>query len=447
MNPELLRNLWQELTWRRLIAMPLILGVVLWVPSRFDAAAETAGFLFIVFTVLWGTRQTADAVAREVAESTWDWQRLSTLSAWQLTWGKLVGATLFSWYGALICLTVRFFILLPEHGAAALAHVSLFLVGGAALGQGVAFLLGLQTVRLRGHRTRAGTLVSQMLGALVGLTAIAMGSFLPGGMLGWLDVVGLAPLVGWYRTAFDATTVATVTLALALAWTLLGTHRLMMRELAYRTRPWAWPCFVLFACVYVAGFEAAEPVVSGAAMGAEVAARLVVATGVAAVLTYAALFWDDKDPVMFRRLIRLADAGDWRSFAVHTPSWLVAFAITAVLAALLLVTGGGGEMGLVTIWAAVIAGLLFMLRDIAINLYFWLAPNPRRANLMTLIVLGLLYWVAPGFTGFDAAALFVFIPFAPAAPFAVIGAGLFQVGLMALLLMRRWRARFVLANA
>ncbi|MEN3951534.1 hypothetical protein [Iodidimonas sp. SYSU 1G8] len=447
MNPELLRNVWHELTWRRVIAMPLILGVILWVPSSFDGVTETAGFLFIVFTVFWGTRQAADAVASEVADSTWDWQRLSTLSAWQLTWGKLVGATLFSWYGALICLGVRFVALVPDHGVVAMVHVTLYLAAGALMGQAVAFLLGLQAVRLRGHRTRSGTLMSQMLGILTGLVIISSGSFLPGGLLEWLDALKLAPVVGWYGLTFPSTTVATVSLALYLGWALLGAQRLMMRELSYRTRPWTWPIFVLFTCFYIAGFEPAEPTIIGDVMRPDLAARLVVATGVAAVLTYASLFWDDKDPVVFRRLIRLARARDWSTFAAHTPTWFVSFAITAVLAILLLLVGGGGAMGGVTVWAAVIGGLLFMLRDIGINLYFWLSPSPARANLITLIVLGLLYWVGPGFTEFDPDTMFLFIPFAPGHPVSVICAGLAQVGFVILLLVRRWRARFVLANA
>jgi hypothetical protein len=447
MNPELLRNVWHELTIRRLIAMPLVLGVILWVFSSIDGASTSAAFMFIIFTVLWGTHQAGDAVASEVADSTWDWQRLSTLTAWQLTWGKLIGATLFSWYGALICLGVRFFILLPEHGFVAMTHVTAFLIGGALLGQAVAFLLGLQTVRLRGHRTRIGTLVSQIIGIMVGSVMISMGSVLPGGMLEWLDLIKLAPQVGWYGLTFEATMVATVTLVLSLAWTLLGAHRLMMREMAYRTQPWAWPTFILFACFYIAGFEPAGFDVSGAAIGARVAERLVMATGISALLTYAALFWDDKDPVVFRRLIRLVQARDWANFVLYTPSWLVSFVITAILAVLLLAVGGGGKMGMVHIWAAVLAGLLFMLRDIAINLYFWLAPNHNRANLMTLIVLGFLYWVAPGITGFDVDVMFLFMPFAPASPVSVLCAGLFQVGVMALLLVRRWRGRFVLATA
>ena len=147
MNPELLRNVWHELTIRRLIAMPLVLGALLMLWSSNSFVADLAGGCVFVITILWGTRQAADAVASEVTENTWDWQRLSTQTAWQLTWGKVIGATLFTWSGALICLGVRFFALLKDHDVISLVHGTLYLIGAALMAQTVSFLLGLQSVR------------------------------------------------------------------------------------------------------------------------------------------------------------------------------------------------------------------------------------------------------------------------------------------------------------
>jgi hypothetical protein len=443
MNPELLRNVWNELTWRRLIAMPLILAAILSLPSGADLVALVAGILFLILAVLWGTRQAADAVPAEVADNTWDWQRLSTLSAWQLTWGKLAGATLFSWYGALICLAVRFTVQADIYGVAAAFHASLYLVGAALIGQAVAFLLGLQTVRLRGHRSRMGTLVSQASGMIVGYTAIKYGSVIPGAAIGWLFTSEPGGLIEWYGLLVAADRAVSVTLLIYLGWTLLGAHRLMMRELAYRIRPWAWPAFVLFSAFFLAGFTPTMGEASRYAADLAVAGRLVVATAVAAGLTYAAMFWDDKDPVVFRRLLRLAEAGDWIGFAGHTPTWLVSYGITVVLAVLLIFTGGGSVAG-ITLWAAIVGALLFIARDMAISLYFWLSPTPARANVLTVIVLALLYWVLPALVGFSESVLFFFIPFAPAPPALVVLVAAVEFTLVALLVAWRWRERFLL---
>ena len=108
MNPELRRNLWLELSMHRLVAMPVVLVLVLalisarssdpW-PAVFDAAL----WILVLVLHLWGGRNAAEAVTEEVRDRTWDWQRLSSLVPWQMTWGKLFGATAYSWYGAAWC--------------------------------------------------------------------------------------------------------------------------------------------------------------------------------------------------------------------------------------------------------------------------------------------------------------------------------------------------------
>ena len=69
MNPELQRNIWLELTTRRMIAMPIILALIFTLPF---GNATLATFLYLGLTLFWGTRQAAEAVASEVAQRTWD---------------------------------------------------------------------------------------------------------------------------------------------------------------------------------------------------------------------------------------------------------------------------------------------------------------------------------------------------------------------------------------
>jgi len=113
MNPELRRNLWLELSTHRLVAMPAVLFLVfvLFASRNVGDWAEivftTAVGLFIVIVPLWGTYKAAESVTDEVRDRTWDWQRLSALDPWRMTWGKLAGATAFTWYGAAICMVAK----------------------------------------------------------------------------------------------------------------------------------------------------------------------------------------------------------------------------------------------------------------------------------------------------------------------------------------------------
>ena len=112
MNPELRRNLWLEITTHRLLAMPVVLGLAFLALAAIDKpnAAEHVGWLglggFVVLTMFWGARLAGNSIIDEITDKTWDWQRLSTLAPWTMTWGKLFGATVFAWYGGLTCLGV-----------------------------------------------------------------------------------------------------------------------------------------------------------------------------------------------------------------------------------------------------------------------------------------------------------------------------------------------------
>jgi ABC-type Na+ efflux pump permease subunit len=115
-NPEFKRNLWQELTRERLIAMPIILASIFWisylqsgtsaiisVQSGSSAIISTAQFIMMLLLVVWGSGLAADAIFVEIRDHTWEAQRMTPLGPFKMTWGKLLGSTIFVWYGALIC--------------------------------------------------------------------------------------------------------------------------------------------------------------------------------------------------------------------------------------------------------------------------------------------------------------------------------------------------------
>ena len=108
LNPEFRRNLWIELRLHRLLAMPIMVGLVAALTLSLDESYEIlryialAGFYGVVY--IWGSRRAAAAVADEVNARTWEMQRMSALGAWQMTWGKLFGSTAFVWYAGLMIL-------------------------------------------------------------------------------------------------------------------------------------------------------------------------------------------------------------------------------------------------------------------------------------------------------------------------------------------------------
>jgi hypothetical protein len=112
MNPELRRHLWLEFSPHRLIATPALIALVaLLVVAMSDGyglkpIAIAAAYGFMGLVMLWGTHNAAESMMEEVRNRTWDTQRMSSIEPWAMTWGKLAGATAFTWYGGAICLAL-----------------------------------------------------------------------------------------------------------------------------------------------------------------------------------------------------------------------------------------------------------------------------------------------------------------------------------------------------
>src|SRR5471030_950245 len=162
MNPELRRNLWLQFSPLRVVIAPVAIGVILllvWLVAAHSerTVAEVSEWMFLILTLLWGTRRAADLVAEEIAGGTWDSQRMSSLGAWQMTWGKFTGGISYVWYSAAIAFIARLWALasvgtLPWQEDAAVRNLQL--LGVALLGQSVSFLVSLVLLRKQVMRRR-----------------------------------------------------------------------------------------------------------------------------------------------------------------------------------------------------------------------------------------------------------------------------------------------------
>ena len=153
MNPEFQRNLWLEAGPRRLawtgVVLAAIFGAALLVGGNYPLrAVGTAGIgVFLVCGLLWGPRIAGRAVAEEVMQRTWDFQRLSALTPWQMTWGKLFGAASLSWVAALVGLVLAVVAASLTGGADKVVTATLSGLGAAVLLQAGSMALALVGVR------------------------------------------------------------------------------------------------------------------------------------------------------------------------------------------------------------------------------------------------------------------------------------------------------------
>jgi hypothetical protein len=406
-SPELQRNLWLQLSWGRVLAAPILIGIVVaamlaaWnpVPSHL---AEYARWGFVLLVALWSTRRVADSLAEEVGGGTWEIQRMTGMSAWSMVWGKLIGGAIFPWYCALICLGLMVWYGLQDPSAdqrIAMWQQIVILLLGAVLAQATALVVALLLLRKAQFRRRLTVTMAQIAGLLAFGVAVY-----------WeYSSVPLAADIGtirWYQREFSADRFYLGSVAIFTAWALVAAWRLMRAELLYVNRPWMWTLFTLFCMGYAAGFVPwdIEPLTS----------RLASACFAGLALTYAAFFGEAKDPVRYRWGLARFKALQWWRALEFMPWWLISYILAAI-------AGGatiwsiviGGELAWQDTWIAAVqrytsvltlgtfayvfaAILLFALRDMLLLLWLNFTGKMRgRADLAGLLVLAIAYGPLP----------------------------------------------------
>ncbi len=405
-NPELQRNVWLQMSWSRLVVAPLLIGILLaaviaTLEPPADVMAEAARWFFVIFIAFWSTRRVADALAEEIGGGTWEGQRMSGLTAWSMTWGKLFGGAIFPWYCGLICVGVMVWYGLkvpPSELRLPVWHQVAILLVTAILAQATSLTVALVLLRKVQFRRRLTVTMAQIAGLLVFVLALTRD----------YNADPLAADGGqiiWYDRSFDGGMFYLASIAVFAIWALLAVLRLMSLELLYATRPWAWTLFVLFAMAYVAGFHV---------VGVQVLSwRLFVAFMVGTSLTYIAFFAEAKDPVRYRwGLARFGAMHWWRAREV-VPWWLITYilAVIAGVATIWSIAMGGqvmapegwvGEVEQYAAWFAlgpityrIAAALLFLLRDMLFLLWLNFSRTRNRADLSGLVILVIVYVPLP----------------------------------------------------
>ena len=430
-NPEFRRNLWLELTPYRLVGMPMILGALLFLAYLLDGrqygagVARTALILFGLLAFLWGTRLASEALVSEIRDHTWDSQRMSVIGPWSMTWGKLLGSTIYPWYGALLCLLV-YLTSKPSLGLS-LIETAVLMIGSGLLGQAIGLLSSLQAIRKSLRYGRFQTTAFLVLGAGCAVT-----------LLNW--PFAESAKVFWYDRVYPDERFVLVSLVVFLGWALFGIYRLIRTELQLKSLPWAWGLFVLFLSGYVAGFIDEISWASGQSVWA---LRLLSAFMTSLALTYGMAFSERKDPVALRRLLQSLGRREWLRAMQALPLWLTTLPFVALFCVMLVIADASSAPAesVKPVAVAAVAMTLFLLRDLGVLMFLNLGRVSKRADMLTILALVLLYGVIPTILAaleFDRlSGLFRPMPGVPAE--IVLPAALCQALAMCWLVASRWR--------
>jgi len=450
-NPEFIRNLWLQCTWPRLLAAAVVIGIlyyaaIYWGEAGQVGAATGGKWLFHFIIGLWSTRRAADALAEEVGSNTWEIQRMSGLSAWSMAWGKLLGATAYPWFCALLCLGLMDASLL-NRGAPSdeILFLNVNLLASGLIAQAVSLSVALLLLRKAQLRRRLMVTFAQVCG----LIAYANSFF--------GDVASLVSgphLVSWYGNNYPALSFDLISLIVFGAWMWFGLYRLMRLELQYRNWPWAWIAFLAYALVFVGGFFLNTQVSTAQALAAPFVLSVI--------LTYLSFLAEPKDPVRYRWGLIAFTAGDFGKALSFVPLWLITYAVTVGLGVILAISLPQGPLAplesswLTHLWfwphmglrpqVFFLASVLFVGRDILFLLLLNFGAWRQRADLAGLVYLLIAYFPLASIVGFvgGLSLLPVVVPYDAGNLVLSFAPVLVEIGVLAMLVGRRWQASVAL---
>jgi hypothetical protein len=423
MNPEFVRNLWLEATPFRLA---LIAGVLLLVFAALSVSpfgggsAYVAQLIYWFFTVLWGTRSAALSVVGEIRERTWDSQKLSSIGPVEMVWGKLLGATIHTWFGGFLCLPAVLWPIMRTQGAGpGLAQGATMLLL-ALLAQAVALLSSLVLVRRNTGNWRLDTFLCQVAGIAAAYSFHSL----------WrsFEILMGSETLDWWDLTFGSVQFHLVSLVLFTAWALVGCWRAMRTELRLVNGPLVWLAWLLFLFFYQAGFASMLPAGLRAMEPQGVVLRLMLG-GLALIgSAYSMVFLEPKDPVRLRWLGEQLRAGRWwRAFA-GLDAWMLSYGATLIVGAgLALLVATDHQTGMPGLALAVLAMLGFLTRDVAVFVLFGRISGGK-GDFAALAVLAALYLLVPmilhGIGAAALTALFVPLPGSLLSPIAAWAQGI-----------------------
>jgi len=424
MNPEFVRNVWLELTPRRMLMMAGLLaltffaaslsGVLGWGPSG------AASVFYYLIVVIWGARNASMSVVGEIRDRTWDMQRLSSLGAGTMTWGKLFGSTIYNWFGGALCLVLVMVNIVTHLGPATAAIELVYYIIIGVIAQSSSLLASLIAIRRRQTHSRLDLFVYQAVGLCAAVIVYLVWSTADP-VAAVLNHTPATDFIPWWSISVDSRAFLLTSVAVFAGWTLLGCNREMRLELKMRNGPLVWLAFLVFVGLYVAGFDAwlSPDMKSWDA----VSLRLLLAMTAFAVLTYLMVLLEPKDRVHYRWM-----EGQFRSGHIVTAlsgvqAWMMSYGATILI---------GGTL---SIWlfhdgsiaaagqALVLATLGFITRDVSIFVLMQTLPGRRRGDLGALVLLFALYVLVPAIlNGLHANGLmYLFFPQLPAPTW--LGAG------------------------
>ncbi len=423
-NPEFKKNIWLEISTQRLIMMPLIILMVVLLASlsslgdTYDKLTNISYFGMVVILLFWGSKVAYSNIIHEYNDRTWDWQRMSILTPKQLMIGKLIGAPIYNWYGAMICLSLVFIFGVMGDNSSIIDiivnSVSTLLLGISLLSVSILFAL----LKIREGNGRDKLKTGQIFILLI-LFALFFNSSAFNFMFNRLSF-STVNFVTW--KVFGENLFYAI-------WAIIGLLQVLRRELNYKNKSYLWVLFLLTSSLVktMVVMDSIKLFVDN-----YVFVYFAILSIQAIALFYLLLLIEQNEISSLKILLRKIKEKNYTYLNYNAPLWSLTFPFIVIglimiwvlfdknilnndsyLLALFYknVKFGEGYNSFQTL-SIVLGVLFFVLRDFLIMLYLQTSSKKKRIGAAFILYLFLLYVVFPGLTSTinSTVALQLFIP-------------------------------------
>jgi hypothetical protein len=405
-NPELRRFAWLDMSPIRLVLAPALILLVLSMLniSEYDAKLtyQACYMAFIALTICGGSFQIAQTVISERLNGTWEWQKLSALTAGKLTVGKLIGGCLYKWYSGAILLGIMLYVSFgfgPEGvnlakvgdrapqvvTVSSTVYFIIALILAALAAHGVTlFLSSIQAGRIA-KQTRMSALSVALPGALggIGLAIAALAAVTATASIEGLNRA--IPAVQWYGATPDVSTFNFFSQCFFAFWAVYAAYRLMRHQLQYNDTILAFIAFLMTFTAYWSGFG--EGTADFRENPLEYLRVHTVPLFVCILACYFVAPLEAMQTTRYPRWWADVKAKAWERLIYTTPLWFVAYAILTLFCFGRIAFAQGSTLVVTSFYLPM---LLFIMRDMLVLHLLVLMKSNKRA----LAAFGLYLFVA-----------------------------------------------------
>lgn len=344
-HPQLQRYLWTEFSPERLLIPLILVTLSAWLLYTLSIPVDSV-FLFVanfIFSFV-AAFAAISVVQNEMIQQTWDQQRLSGFSPWEMTWTMALGAPAYWIYVGLVSLTFALGFNLSSDIWEKTLLLGLQSLLVAAFMIALGFCFGLHIYSTQYKRSAFFRIILLLFIIFLANSLIGMTAELTQEQTNDISIwTGLTQgAINYYGQAFDAFWFLMVNLVIWTAWFLLSATRMLARILGEHLIPWASLVFLLFASGWLIGYFPPNILQSAHVDFFLHALALISCLG----FYYSLLIFPPTGLLVKRWLIRWQGFRARRTDLLHllryTPPWVVIWLLMLLVTLIIAVKGPGG---------------------------------------------------------------------------------------------------------